>query len=156
MRTRGSVLVDPRDTLQLGGTTPWLASREASCPETWPPGSLLSLSSGGVVLFWPGNNGFPLHTSKTPGARGYRSATAPPVLCDRGTTRETTASVRTVTEADTSLARGEGSSVPPAQKKRRGCLATISPDMQVSGVLQRPERGFQEATAASSSPPSCS
>lgn len=117
MRTRGSVLVDPRDTLQLGGTTPWLASREASCPETWPPGSLLSLSSGGVVLFWPGNNGFPLHTSKTPGARGYRSATAPPVLCDRGTTLETMASVRTVTEADTSLGRGEGSSVPPAQKE---------------------------------------
>ena len=97
-------------------STRWLASRGASRLEAWPPGSLLSLSPGGVGLFWAGSNGFPLYISRTPGARGYRSATAPPALCNRATTHETMASIRTVTEADTSLVRGEGSSVPPAQK----------------------------------------
>lgn len=71
----------PRDTLQLGFLgekqgTEWPASREASCPEAWPPESLLSPSSG----VWA-SSGL-LHTSEGAEEGGYGS-THTPALCSR-------------------------------------------------------------------------
>lgn len=146
------VLVGPRDTLQETGQYT-VAGLQGGQPSGRP--GLLGVSEpvswGCRPILGKEVIRFTLHISRTPGARGYRSATAPPALCDRATTHETMASIRTVTEADTSL-REVRSSVPPAQKEEERLSVAITPTRRRPEVLQRPKGIQGEETAASSSP----